>query len=89
MAPKRRVTTADVSQRLDIHDVWEKAEQAKLDERLDRMEQAVITLNHASEKFGLWQAEVSADLRWLKYLVGAGAAAGLFSAISEIVKALK
>jgi len=56
------------------------------DERLDRMEQAIVTLNHASEKLLIWQAEVSADLKWLKYLVGAGAAAGLFSAIAEIVK---
>ena len=56
------------------------------DERLDRIEQAIVTLNHASEKLLIWQAEVSADLKWLKYLVGAGAAAGLFSAIAEIIK---
>ena len=72
---RQRLTATDVAKRLDIHDIWEKAEQTKLDDRLDRMEQAVITLNHASEKFGLWQAEVSADLRWLKLLIGATAVA--------------
>ena len=63
-------------------------------ERIARLERAIIQFNHFTEhieKLGLetWKAEVSADLRWLKYLVGIGAAAGLFSALAEIAKVLR
>ena len=60
-----------------------------LDERLKRVEDALVQINHTSEQLLEWKGEVSADLRWRKYLVGVGAAAGLFSAVSEIVKTLK
>ena len=63
-------------------------------ERIARLEQAFIQLNHFTEhieklELETWKAEVSADLRWLKYLVGIGAAAGLFSALAEVAKALR
>ena len=60
-----------------------------LDERLKRVEDALVQINHTSEQLLEWKGEVSADLRWLKYLVGVGAAAGGFTAISEVIKVLK
>ena len=60
-----------------------------LDERLKRVEDALVQINHTSEQLLEWKGEVSADLRWLKYLVGVGAAAGVFTAISEVIKVLK
>ena len=60
-----------------------------LDERLKRVEDALVQINHTSEQVLEWKGEVSADLRWLKYLVGVGAAAGVFTAISEVIKVLK
>ena len=61
---------------------------AEIDGRLDRIEEAVQKMNHASEQFVEWKGEVSADLRWLKILVGTGAAAGVFTALSEIIRAV-
>ena len=58
-------------------------------DRLKRIEDALITLNHATEEFTVWKAEVSTDLKWLKYLVGVGAAAGAFTAVGEAIKLLK
>ena len=62
---------------------------ATASERLDRLEEAIIQINHATQEFTEWKGEVSADLRWLKYLVGIGAASGLFTTILEVVKLLK
>lgn len=58
-------------------------------ERLERVEEAITQINHASEQFLEWKGEVSSDLRWLKYLVGLGAASGLFTTILEVAKLLK
>ena len=60
-----------------------------LDERLKRVEDALVQINHTSEQLLEWKGEVSADLRWLKYLVGVGAAAGVFTAVGEAIKLLK
>jgi hypothetical protein len=49
------------------------------------MEQAVITLNHASEKLAIWQAEVRTDLSWLKVLIGATAVAGFGQLIHSLI----
>jgi len=83
--PKSRMTIREMAGRLDAHDAWEKAEQAALDERLARMEKAVVTLNHASEALLIWQAEVRADLRWLKLLIGATAVAGFGQIVVSLV----
>ena len=60
----------------------------EIDRRLNRIEEAIVKVNHASETFIEWKGEVSADLRWLKILVGTGAAAGVFTALSEIIRAV-
>ena len=57
--------------------------------RLKRLEEAAIQINHATEDFAEWKGEVSADLKWLKYLVGAGAASGLFTAAVKVMELLK
>jgi hypothetical protein len=88
MAPKKpapNMTVRELAGRLDAHDVWEKAEGERLDGRLDRMEQAVVTLNHASEKLAIWQAEVRTDLSWLKVLIGATAVAGFGQLIHSLI----
>ena len=63
--------------------------QAWSEDRISKVESAIVQINHATEVLVEWKAEVSADLRWLKYLVGIGAAAGLFSALAEVAKVLK
>ena len=65
--------------------------QGVMDDRLIKVEQAIIQINHFTEhieKLDLetWKADVSADLRWMKYLLGTGAAAGLFQVILSIIK---
>jgi len=87
--PKPRMTIGGLAGRLDAHDAWEKSEQASLDARLARMEKAVVTLNHASEALLIWQAEVRADLRWLKLLIGATAVAGFGQIIVNLVTGAK
>ena len=65
--------------------------QEVMDDRLIKVEQAIIQINHFTqgiEKLDLqtWKADVTADMRWLKYLLGTGAAAGLFQVILSIIK---
>ena len=65
--------------------------QEAIDDRLIKVEQAVIQFNHFTqtiEELDLqaWKADVMADMRWLKYLLGTGAAAGLFQVILSIIK---
>ena len=80
MAPS--VSDRELAGRLDI---LEKSEQDRLDSRLDRMEQAIVALNHASEKLAIWQAEVRTDLAWLKVLIGATAVAGFGQLILSLI----
>ena len=68
--------------------------QGVMDDRLIKVEQAVIQFNHFTktiEKLDLasWKADVMADMRWLKYLLGTGAAAGVFQVILSVIKELK
>ena len=63
-------------------------------ERIERLEDAIIQFNHFTEHvekldLAAWKADISADVRWLKYLVGVGAAAGVFTAVGEAIKLLK
>ena len=58
-------------------------------ERLERVEEAITQINHATKKFTERKGEVSADLKWLKLLVGAGAVSGVFTAIVKAVELLK
>ena len=78
---EERMSAAEVSGR------WQ-------DERIAKVEQAIIQINHFTEhieKLDLvtWKADVSADIRWMKYLLGTGAAAGVFQVILTVIKELK
>lgn len=72
MAATSRRTDARLTRALAIvskHD-------AKEDARITRVEQAIVQINHFTEsveKLDLpaWKSEVSADLRWLKLILGA------------------
>ena len=62
-------------------------------DRIERLEAAIIQINHFTEhveKLDLasWKADISADVRWLKYLVGAGVLTGAVQVVLQIVKGL-
>lgn len=58
--------------------------------RLEQVERAIIQINHlteALEKLDLvaWKADISADVRWLKYFMGAGALAAVVNLLMRVV----
>ena len=60
-------------------------------ERIARVENAIIQFNHFTEHIekldlGTWKADISADVRWLKYLLGAGVLTGAIQVSLQIVK---
>ncbi len=60
-------------------------------ERLEAVEKAVVQINHFTEEIAKlnlaeWKGAVSSDLRWLKYLLGIGALAGVFDVIVSVLK---
>ena len=62
-----------------------------LGERVAQVERAVIQLNHFTEsvealKLAEWKAEVSADLRWVKWLMGGSVVAGLGQLILTAIR---
>lgn len=94
MKSSARKSPKNTATLLAEHDVWEKAQQEAIEKRLTGVEAAVVQINHFTEAvekldLGAWKAEIGADVRWLKYLVGVGAAAGAFTALSEALKLLK
>lgn len=59
--------------------------------RIEQVERAIIQINHFTEsleKLDLvsWKADISADVRWLKYLLGAGVLTGAVQVVLQIVK---
>ena len=64
------------------------------DERIARLEGAIIQFNHFTEhieKLDLvsWKADISADVRWLKYLLGAGVLTGAVQVVLQIIRETK
>ena len=98
---KALVTNEQLADLLSVHDKWEKGRykqdnirHGQEGERIAALERAIIQINHFTESIeglGLiaWKAEVSSDLRWLKYLVGGGTSAGAILAIVELIKLFK
>jgi hypothetical protein len=90
---QKRKTTLDF---LKDHDTREREDFATLaaalavqQGKVDALAAAIIQINHFTEemqKLSLveWKAEVSSDIKWLKYLIGTGAAAGLVSVVVQL-----
>lgn len=62
-----------------------------LSERVEQVERAVIQLNHFTEnvealKLAEWKAEVSTDLRWVKWLMGGSVVAGIGQLILTAIR---
>ena len=62
-------------------------------DRIERLEDAIIQINHFTEQvekldLASWKADISADVRWLKYLLGAGVLTGAVQVVLQIVKGL-
>ena len=58
--------------------------------RLEQVERAIIKINHLTdvlEKLDLvaWKADISADVRWLKYFMGAGAVAAMVNVLLRVI----
>ena len=61
----------------DATDIRVEAEQQSQNKRITKIEQAIIQINHFTEiieglDLGTWKADVNADLRWLKWVLGIG-----------------
>ena len=95
MMAKKRTTAAtaaaDATRILSVHDKWERDQVAKDEARFDRVEAALIQINHFTEgierlDLPAWKADISADVRWLKWFLGGTSLAALGQLVVSLIR---
>lgn len=79
-----RIQVTEAARLLVEHDKWEQGQQDKISnllegnkDRIERVETAIIAINHASTEMAKWAGNVDGQLTWIRVLVGATAVAAI------------
>lgn len=87
-----RIQAIEAARLLVAHDKWEKDQQDKIvnllesnKDRVERVETAIVAINHASTEMARWAGNVDGQLGWIKMLVGATAVAAFGQLVVSVI----